>query len=91
MTGCNNFLFNSSYLRHIIESMSSEDSQLMQLLSPSDNDNVNGSSAFLSAEAMRSLYLYESKMSLLTRLASTAAGAELLLESGKLGALVVLN
>ena len=31
---------------------------------------------------MKSLYTYESKMAMLTRLAATVAGAELLLESG---------
>ena len=63
------YMSNQGYLRHIIESMSVEDGELAQLLSP-DPENV------------RALYVYESKMALLTRLASTVAGAELLLESG---------
>ena len=63
------YMSNQGYLRHIIESMSVEDPELARLLTP-DPENL------------RAIYVYESKMALLTRLASTVAGAELLLESG---------
>jgi nuclear pore complex protein Nup205 len=65
------YMSNQGYLRHIIESMTVEDAQLVQLLT-TDSDN------------MRALYTYESKMAMLTRMASTVAGAEILLESGLL-------
>ena len=63
------YMSNQGYLRHIIESMTIEDQHLVQLLS-AEPDNL------------KALYTYESKMAMLTRLASTVTGAELLLESG---------
>ncbi len=67
------YMSNQGYLRNLIESMAVEDEQLISLLSPTDFtlEDLN----------MRALYTYESKMALLTRLASTASGASLLLES----------
>ena len=62
------------YLRHIVESLASEDEALLGLLGGSDDDGGGPN--------MKSLYTYESKMAMLTRLAATVAGAELLLESG---------
>ena len=62
------------YLRHIVESLASEDEALLALLGGGDDDGGGPN--------MKSLYTYESKMAMLTRLAATVAGAELLLESG---------
>ena len=67
--------FPQGYLRHIVESLASEDEALLGLLGGSDDDGGGGPN-------MKSLYTYESKMAMLTRLAATVAGAELLLESG---------
>lgn len=64
------YMAHQGYLRHIIESTSVEDAQLAQLVSADP------------PPSLRPLYTYESKMAMLTRLASTVAGAELLLESG---------
>ena len=63
------------YLRHIVESLASEDEALLGLLGGGGGDGIGGLN-------MKSLYTYESKMAMLTRLAATVAGAELLLESG---------
>ena len=64
------------YLRHIVESLASEDEALLGLLGGSGDDGIGG------GPNMKALYTYESKMAMLTRLAATVAGAELLLESG---------
>ena len=59
-----------------MESLASEDEALLGLLGGGgDEDGGLGPN-------MKSLYTYESKMAMLTRLAATVAGAELLLESG---------
>ena len=63
------YLSNQGYLRHLIESFTSENEQLLDLLNPEP-------------DSLRALYAFESKMALLARLASTPAGAEILLESG---------
>ena len=68
------YMSNQGYLRHIVESLASEDEALLGLLGGSDDDGGGPN--------MKSLYTYESKMAMLTRLAATVAGAELLLESG---------
>ena len=67
--------FPQGYLRHIVESLASEDEALLGLLGGGGSDGLGGLN-------MKSLYTYESKMAMLTRLAATVAGAELLLESG---------
>ena len=66
------YLSKQGYLRHIIESLASEDNNL--------NDLVNSRPV----DHLKLLYVYETKMALLTRLASTATGSEMLLESGVL-------
>ena len=65
------YLSKQGYLRHIIESLASEDNQLTDLVNSRPVDHL------------KTLYVYETKMALLTRLASTATGSEMLLESGK--------
>lgn len=55
------------YLKHIIDSIYKSDEDLITLLDPSLQD-------------MKELLIYESRMSLLTRIATTKVGAELLLE-----------
>lgn len=72
------YMSNQGYLRHIIESLSKEDDELLSLLNPSPGD-------------LRLLYTYESKMAMLIRLASTVTGAELLLESGLMLRLAEMN
>lgn len=61
--------------------MAMEDDQLLQLLTPESSPEAS----------LRALYVYESKMAMLSRLASTARGAELLLESGLVVRLAEMN
>ena len=63
------FFRKQGYLRHIIESLVAEDVQLANLVNSRPDDHF------------KSLYTYETKMALLTRVASTATGSEMLLES----------
>ena len=63
------YVSREGYLKHIIEMLASEDTELLKLLS-------------LQASQPKILFTYESKMAFFTRLASTLSGAELLLESG---------
>jgi len=69
------YMSNQGYLRHIVESMAVEDEALARLLGPEDGAEAESA-------GMRALYAFETKMALLTQLASTAGGAELLLETG---------
>lgn len=66
------YLSKQGYLRHIIESLANEDNHLTDLVNSRPVDHL------------KILYVYETKMALLTRLASTATGSEMLLESGVL-------
>ncbi|XP_065186434.1 nuclear pore complex protein Nup205-like [Sycon ciliatum] len=68
------FLVRHGYLRHLIDSLVQEDEMLQMALQPNP-------------EPLRALYIYESKMALLTRLAQTANGAQALLQLGLLGKL----
>lgn len=68
------YMSNQGYLRYIIDSMVVDDPRLVQLLA-GDADAADGG-------GLKFLYAYEAKMAMVTRLASTVAGAELLLESG---------
>ncbi|CAB4015675.1 nuclear pore complex Nup205-like, partial [Paramuricea clavata] len=63
------FLHTKGYLGHLVESLLQEDENLQDVLRPSP-------------EPLRSLYVYESKMGLLTRLAQSAEGANALLNTG---------
>ncbi|XP_023291874.2 nuclear pore complex protein Nup205 [Lucilia cuprina] len=68
MSGIMNFISHHGYLSHIVESLAKSDEELCNTLS-----NI--------PENMKYLYVYESKMSMLLRLANTHAGAELLLSN----------
>lgn len=61
------FVSGKGYLKHIIESVFKTDEDLITFLDPSEQD-------------ARSFFLFESKMALLSRIASERVGAELLLE-----------
>ena len=63
------YVSREGYLKHIIEMLSSEDNELLKMLSPQQAQP-------------KILITYESKMAFFTRIASTLSGAELLLESG---------
>ena len=63
------FLASHGFLKHLIETLISDEAGLIELLTkPSGN--------------IRCLYVYESKINFLTRVACNPAGAELLLQSG---------
>ncbi|XP_064627986.1 nuclear pore complex protein Nup205-like [Lineus longissimus] len=68
------FMQSKGYLQHLIDSLLHEDEKLQTMLSPNP-------------EPLKALYIYESKMSLLTRLAGTATGANALLRCGVMGRL----
>lgn len=61
------FMSGRGYLRHIIQSIMDSDTNLRNMLEPQ-------------AESIKPLYLYMAKILLLTRLAGTKMGAELILE-----------
>ncbi|KAL4232887.1 hypothetical protein ACF0H5_007574 [Mactra antiquata] len=65
------FLYISSkgYLQHLVDSLSNDDEKLMSVLSGNLDD-------------LKVFFLYESKLSLLTRIAETVAGATALLSCG---------
>ncbi|KAL5010671.1 hypothetical protein ScPMuIL_012976 [Solemya velum] len=64
-----NFLSGKGYLQHLVDSVVQDDRELQALLTPT-------------AAPLRALYIYESKMSLLTRVAESALGAHALLRCG---------
>jgi len=66
------YISREGYLKNIIETLVRGDNELLKLLAPSSGG----------PSAETSLYTYESKMAFFTRMASSPAGAELLLESG---------
>uniref|UniRef100_A0A673LRB1 Nuclear pore complex protein Nup205-like n=1 Tax=Sinocyclocheilus rhinocerous TaxID=307959 RepID=A0A673LRB1_9TELE len=69
------YLCNSGYLRVLVESLRQDDVALQTLLTPQP-------------PLLKPLYIYESKMALLTRVAKTAQGATELLRCGLVGQLV---
>ncbi|EEC11881.1 nuclear pore complex protein Nup205, putative [Ixodes scapularis] len=71
------YLCRKGYLHHLTDGVSSADADIRTVL-------VKGSSK---GSSLRSLYVLESKLSLLTRLAASPAGAQALLESGLVGKL----
>ncbi|KAH9505618.1 hypothetical protein Btru_056038 [Bulinus truncatus] len=67
-----NFICGHGYLQHLVDSVASEDDgQLQAILSPQPAN-------------LRALYIFQSKMSLLTRVAETQEGARILLHGGAL-------
>jgi len=72
------FLANQGFLKHVIESLISDESGLTDLLTkPAGN--------------IRYLYVFESKINLLVRVASNPVGAELLLQAGLMARLAEFN
>ncbi|CAH1799487.1 unnamed protein product [Owenia fusiformis] len=69
------FMTSKGYLQHLIDSLLQDNEQLQAMLNPSP-------------EPLKALYIYESKMSLLTRLAESASGAQTLLQLGVMARLV---
>lgn len=61
------FLNLKGYLRHMVESLVKDDESLQAMLDPSP-------------EPLRALYIYESKMALLARIAQSTEGAKVLLQ-----------
>lgn len=74
MTQFINFISTRGYLSHIIDSLLKTDPKLQRIL---DNKPDN----------LKALYVYESKMAMLQRFASSYVGAELLLEHRVIGVL----
>lgn len=68
------FISRRGYLAHLIDSLLKNDDELCRVL---ENEPAN----------MKALYVYESKMAMLGRVASSYIGAELLLENRTLGIL----
>lgn len=72
------FLSGRGYLKHFIDSLLDSDGQLESML-------------HASPESLRPLYVYESKMALLCRVASTRMGAEMLLEQKALAVMASMK
>ncbi|CAM9310082.1 unnamed protein product [Lampetra planeri] len=69
------YICNSGYLRSLVESLRQDDSALQSLLAPQP-------------PLLKPLYIYESKMALLTRVAKTGQGAVELLRCGLVAQLI---
>ncbi|ESP04618.1 hypothetical protein LOTGIDRAFT_237278 [Lottia gigantea] len=63
------YLSGKGYLQHLVDSLLQDDLELQKLLRPNP-------------EQIRAMYIYQSKMSLLTRFGETTAGAHLLIRCG---------
>lgn len=74
MTNFVNFLSNRGYLAHLIDGLYKSDTTLNEILKNSPKN-------------MKALYVYESKMAMFSRVASTHSGAELLVEEKLLAVL----
>lgn len=74
MTNFINFISKRGYFTHLIDSLYKSDSKLCEILKSFPRN-------------MRELYVYESKMAMFSRVASTHIGAELLVENKLLGVL----
>lgn len=72
------FLSGRGYLKHFIDSLLDSDGQLESML-------------HASPDSLRPLYVYESKMALLCRIASTRTGAEMLLEQKALAVMASMK
>lgn len=71
-------LSSRGFIKYLVECLLESDEELQGLLSPS-------------IKTLRPLYVYEAKMALLCRIATTPFGAELILEQKALGALSALE
>lgn len=69
-----NYLNLKGYLKHMVDGLAHEDHMLQSMLDPSP-------------EPLKALYIYESKMALLTRVAQSTDGAKVLLQAGLLSRL----
>ncbi|XP_052809828.1 nuclear pore complex protein Nup205-like [Mya arenaria] len=72
------FLSSKGYLQHLIDSLSADDEKLMSVLAGGTH-------------SLKVLYLYESKLSLLTRVAETATGASTILRCGVMSQLAACS
>jgi len=61
------FMASKGYIQHIVDSLLEDNEQLITILSPQP-------------QPLRALYIYQSKMSLLMRIAATVTGAHMLLQ-----------
>lgn len=73
-----NYFNTKGFLRNIIEGLVQEDDRLLAMLEPSP-------------EPLKALYIYESKMALLTCIAQSSDGAEVLVQSGLMSRLAECN
>ncbi|XP_075990057.1 nuclear pore complex protein Nup205 [Anticarsia gemmatalis] len=73
-----NTLTNQGYLRSLIDSLLQDDEGLKETLEPNP-------------KSLRVLYVYESKMGLLIKMAGSRSGAETLLSQGALGCVAALS
>ncbi|XP_067131322.1 LOW QUALITY PROTEIN: nuclear pore complex protein Nup205 [Centruroides vittatus] len=64
-----NFLISRGYLRHFIDSLLKDDKELQNILTKGSN-------------SLRSVYVFESKLSLFTRIGNSPIGAQALLRNG---------
>jgi len=75
---CTRFLSERGFIKHIIESLLKDETGLINLLTKADGN-------------IRDLYVYESKIGLLSRVATSPLGAELLLQAGLINRLSELS
>ncbi len=68
------FLSTKGYLRHFVEDITQQDRELQESLQPSP-------------EPLKALFIFESQMSLLKKIALSAVGAQALLREGLMGRL----
>jgi len=73
-----NYMTSKGYVEHFVSSLSQDDLQLASMLTPQP-------------EPLKALYIYEAKMSLLTRIAQTSSGAQTLLQAGLMQRLAEFN
>ena len=77
-------LCHSGYLAHFIADIKAKENDLVNLLKPNPGKYKDKKLANLVLDTIRPLYVYESKMSLLTRIAQTQKGCAVLTEFGLL-------
>jgi len=75
---CTRFLAEQGFIKHIIESLVKDETALVDLLAKATGN-------------IRDLYVYEAKIGLLSRIATTPFGAEMLLQAGLMSRLAELS